>query len=112
MFLPHHDVLREDKLTTKLRVIFNGSSPTTSSRSLNDILEIGSKLQTDITGLLINWRLHRFVINADVEKIFRQILIHRENRLLQYILWFDEGLDQVIKYKLNTVVYGTAPAPY
>ena len=112
VFLPHHGVLREDKLTTKLRVVFNASSPTSSGMSLNDILEIGPKLQADITGLLMNWRLHKFVMNADVEKMFRQILIHPDDRLLQCILWFDASLNQVVKYKLNTVTYGTAPAPY
>ena len=112
VFLPHHGVLREDKLTTKLRVVFNASSLTTSGKSLNDILEIGPKLQADITGLLMNWRLHRFVMNADVEKMFRQIVIHPDDRLLQCILWFDPSLQQVFKYKLNTVTYGTGPAPY
>ena len=92
VFLPHHGVLREDKLTTKLRVVFNASSPTSSGKSLNDILDIGPKLQADFTGLLMNWRLHRFVMNADVEKMFRQILIHTDDRLLQCILWFDPSL--------------------
>lgn len=27
-YLPHHGVLREQSLTTKLRIVFNGSSPT------------------------------------------------------------------------------------
>lgn len=35
-YLPHHVVLRSDSLTTKIRVVFNGSSPT-SGTSLNDI---------------------------------------------------------------------------
>ncbi|XP_048002426.1 uncharacterized protein LOC125238969 [Leguminivora glycinivorella] len=35
-FLPHHGVLR-DSTTTKLRVVFNGSAPTTSGKSFNDI---------------------------------------------------------------------------
>ncbi|GFV50023.1 integrase catalytic domain-containing protein [Trichonephila clavipes] len=37
-YIPHHDVLRPEKLTTKLRIVFNGSSPTTTGISLNDIL--------------------------------------------------------------------------
>ena len=112
VFFPHHGVLREDKITSKLRVVFNASSPTTSGMSLNDILEIGPKLQADIIGLLMNWRIHKYVMNADVEKMFRQILIHPDDRLLMCILWFDSSLNHVVKYKLNTVTYGTAPAPY
>ncbi|GFW65168.1 integrase catalytic domain-containing protein [Trichonephila clavipes] len=37
-YIPHHDVLRPEKLTTKLRIVFNGPSPTTTGISLNDIL--------------------------------------------------------------------------
>ncbi|GFW92498.1 integrase catalytic domain-containing protein [Trichonephila clavipes] len=38
-YIPHHGVLRpEKKLTIKLRIVFNGSSPTTTCISLNDIL--------------------------------------------------------------------------
>ncbi|GFX43870.1 integrase catalytic domain-containing protein [Trichonephila clavipes] len=37
-YIPHHGVLRPEKLTSKLRIVFNGSSPTTTGISLNDIL--------------------------------------------------------------------------
>ncbi|GFX13463.1 uncharacterized protein TNCV_2192171 [Trichonephila clavipes] len=37
-YIPHHGVLRPEKLTTKLRIVFNGLSPTTTGISLNDIL--------------------------------------------------------------------------
>ncbi|XP_011258489.2 uncharacterized protein LOC105252680 [Camponotus floridanus] len=37
-YLPHHGVWRESNTITKLRVVFNGSSRTTSGVSLNDIL--------------------------------------------------------------------------
>lgn len=43
-YLPHHGVLREISLITKLRVVFNGSSKTTSGLSLNDLLHVGPKL--------------------------------------------------------------------
>ncbi|GFX33078.1 DUF1758 domain-containing protein [Trichonephila clavipes] len=36
-YISHHGVLRPEKLTTKLRIVFNCSSPTTTGISLNDI---------------------------------------------------------------------------
>jgi len=49
-YLPHHAVINEEKSTTKIQVVFDASSRTTSGRSLNDILivVIQHKL-TDIT---------------------------------------------------------------
>ena len=43
-YLPHHGVIRESSITTKLRVVFNGSSRTSTGVSLNDILHTGAKL--------------------------------------------------------------------
>ena len=41
-FLPHHGVLREDRETTKLRIVFDGSATADKNHySLNDCLEKG-----------------------------------------------------------------------
>lgn len=57
-YLPHHGVLRENARTTKLRVVFNGSSRTSSGIFLNDILYLGAKLQTDMLDILLWSRTH------------------------------------------------------
>ncbi|GFT19695.1 hypothetical protein TNCV_2535501 [Trichonephila clavipes] len=36
-YMPHHGVYRPEKSTTKLRTVFNASSPSTSGKSLNSI---------------------------------------------------------------------------
>ncbi|GFV31500.1 uncharacterized protein TNCV_3463061 [Trichonephila clavipes] len=48
-YIHHHGVLRPEKLTTKLRIVFNGSSPTTTGISLNDILLKG-EVKEDVFG--------------------------------------------------------------
>jgi len=40
-YLPHHTVTKSDSLTTKTRVVFDGSAVTRSGLSLNDILVCG-----------------------------------------------------------------------
>lgn len=52
-YLPHHVVLKTDKVTTKLRIVFNGSSLTTSEHSLNDLQYTGVKLRKDLSDVLI-----------------------------------------------------------
>ncbi|XP_039306359.1 uncharacterized protein LOC120358020 [Solenopsis invicta] len=110
-YLPHHGVLREHSLTTRLRVVFNGSSPTTSGHSLNDLLHTGAKLQTDLFDVLIWFRLFRYVFSTDIEKMFRQINVQEDDWDLQRILWIDnEG--HLRTYHLTTVTYGLACAPF
>lgn len=110
-YLPHHGVLREQSETTKLRVIFNGSSRTDNGISLNDILYSGAKLQTEIADVLLWFRLHQYVFSTDITKMYRQIMVHPEDRDLQRIYWHDaEG--QLRSYRLTTVTYGLNCAPF
>ncbi|XP_076246288.1 uncharacterized protein LOC143186494 [Calliopsis andreniformis] len=112
LYIPHRAVIRTESATTKLRVVFNASSKTAGGRSLNDLLHVGPKLQTDITAVLTRWRLYEYVLVADIEKAFRQILVAREDRRFQCIVWRTPSTERLIAYELNTVTYGTACAPY
>lgn len=109
-YLPHHDVLRESSSTTKLRVVFSGSSRTTTGFSLNDTLHPDPKLQQDIDAVLLRWRTHVFVFAADIEKMYRQILIHPEDRDYQRIFWSQSG--PPLDFQLCTVTYSLTCAPY
>lgn len=111
-YFPHHHVVREDSKTTKLRVVFDGSFKTSSGTSLNDILHIGPTLQNDLFAILISFRKFKFVVTADVEKMYRQIIIHSDDRKFQKIVWRSAPTEKLQIFKLNTVTYGTTCAPY
>ena len=111
-YLPHHAVLKPESTTTKLRVVFNASSKSSNGRSLNDILHIGPTLQMDLTLLVLRWRLFQYVFNADIEKMYRQILIEPSQTSFQRIL-FRESKDLKLRdYELKTVTFGVNCAPY
>ncbi|XP_037952450.1 uncharacterized protein LOC119682944 [Teleopsis dalmanni] len=111
-YIPHHCVLKPSSTSTKLRVVFDASCPTTSQRSLNDILLVGPTIQPELYLLLLQFRLHRYALTADIVKMYRQILIDEPDRKFQYIFWRDTESDPVSTYELNTVTYGTASAPF
>lgn len=110
-YFPHHAVLRPGNNTTKLRTVFNGSASTSSGVSLNDVLMTGPSLQQDIFNILLRFRFHRYVITADIKKMFRQIGVY-DDRLMQLILWRFSAEESVSTYRLNTVTYGTNCAPF
>ncbi|XP_046619726.1 uncharacterized protein LOC124304951 [Neodiprion virginianus] len=111
-YLPHHGVWRESSTTTPLRAVFNGSCLTHQGISLNHILLKGENLLPALSDVLLRWRTHRFVIAADIEKMYRQILVHPDDRDLQRILWKTEEDQDPREYRLNTVTYGLACAPF
>jgi len=111
-FLPHQAVIRDSSLTTKLRVVFDASAKTTNNKSLNDIMWVGPRVQKDIFDIIIKWRKWEFVVSADIEKMYRQIKIDNNDQKYQYILWRNSPKEKIKTYKLTTVTYGTASAPY
>ncbi|XP_071580298.1 uncharacterized protein, partial [Temnothorax nylanderi] len=112
IYIPHHFVLRESSTTTKLRVVFYASSESTDKTSLNDFLMAGPNLQQDIAAIILRWRLFRYVYMADIAKMFRQILVHRDDADYQRILWRPPDSLLIRLYRLLTVTYGQKPSPF
>ncbi|GFX79825.1 integrase catalytic domain-containing protein [Trichonephila clavipes] len=111
-YMPHHGVYRPEKSTTKLRTVFNASSPSTSGKSLNSIQFNGGLVQEDLFSIMVRFRKHKYAFTTDIEKMFRMINIHPEQTYLQRILG-EKGIGEPIKtYELTTVTYGTVSAPY
>lgn len=111
-YLPHHPVIKEESLTTKLRVVFDGSFKTSNGHSLNDKLLVGPSIQDDLINIILRFRSFQYVITADIAMMFRQILISPEDRNLQKICWRRNSSDVLKYYTLNTVTYGTSSAPF
>ncbi|XP_029159092.1 uncharacterized protein LOC114931277 [Nylanderia fulva] len=111
-YLPHHGVLRPDNTSTKLRVVFNGSSSLPNRDSLNKYLAKGPNLLPSLTDILLRWRRHRYVFMTDIEKMYRQILVHPDDQSLQRILWRKNANNEIKEYWLDTVTYGLSCAPY
>lgn len=86
VYIPHHAVFRETSATTHLRVVFNASAPTSNGLSLNNHLQIGPKLQTELPLIIMRWRQFRYVYTADIVKMYRQILVDPRDVDYQRIL--------------------------
>jgi len=111
-YMPHHNVMRMDSLTTQVRVVFDASAVTTNGVSLNDLQIVGPTIQEDLFAILLRFRTHVYIISADIEKMYRQIRINPEQRSLQRILWRTTTEQPISTFELNTLTYGTASAPF
>lgn len=103
--------MKPSSTTTKCRVVFDASSKSSNGKSLNDILCIGPRLQNDLTAILINWRMFEYAFTCDMEKMYRCIDVFESDSHYQRILWRNETND-IQEYRLTTVTFGTASAPY
>ena len=113
-YLPHHGVVRSDKTTTKLRVVYDASSKT-SGPSLNDCLYKGPKFQQLILDLLVRFRAYRIAVIADVEKAFLMIAVDERDRDVLRFLWVDDvtkAEPKIRAYRFTRVAFGVSSSPF
>lgn len=110
--IPHHAIVKTSSLTTPIRIVFDASAKTTTSFSLNELLHVGPKLQTDIFVVLLNFRLFQIALTADIRQMYRQIVMEQSCRRYQRILWRFSVEDPIEIYELNCVVFGVSSSPH
>ena len=107
---PHYAAFKESSNTTKTRVVMDGSAESHTGVSLNDTLMVGPTLQDVIFALHLRFRLYKYFITADVEKMYRQVIVRPEDCPYQRILWFSNN--KIIALQSNVLLFGESSAPY
>ena len=118
-YMPHHAVkytqcMREDKKTTKLRVVYDASAKADGT-SLNDCLYAGPKYDQNIFGIILRFRLHRAALVADIEKAFLQVSVVEKDRDALRFLWFDDvnkSEPDIVSFRFTRIPFGVTSSPY
>ena len=79
-YLPHHAVVRRNKSTTKVRIVYDASARSSNGPSLNDCLLKGPKFNQLIFDLLVRFRSYRVAFTADLEKAFFMVSVEEADR--------------------------------
>ena len=114
-YLPHHPVIRQDKTTTKVRVVYDASAKVKTHPSLNDCIHTGPPLLEQITSILLRFRTHAVAFTADIEKAFLMVGIEAADRDVLRFLWVDNptSAQPVLKtYRFTRVVFGVSASPF
>ena len=105
-YLPHHGVIKEDKSTLKLRVVYDASS---NSPSLNDCLEKGPCLLPLLVDILIRFGAYKVAVVSDIKQAFLNISVNENERNFLRFLWFDDvtsNSPNVVTYRYTRVIFG------
>ena len=71
-YISHHAVIRQDKQTTKLWVVYSVSVKE-EGLSLNDCLYAGPKFGQNIMDIILRIRVHKLALATDIEKAFLMV---------------------------------------
>ena len=113
-YLPHHAVIRRDKETTKLRIIYDASAKT-KRPSLNNCLHFGPKFDQKIFHLLRRFRIYPVVMTANNEKAFLMVAVSEKDGDILRFLWVDDITKiepEPIDLHFTRVVFGVTSSPF
>ena len=108
--LPHHSVVRQDKATTKLRLVYDVSARS-NGPSLNDCLNPGPKFDHKI---LSHFWVHWVAITANIKAFLRVSVAAKDRGFLRF-LWVDnpnKDDPRIIVYRFTRVEFGVTASPF
>lgn len=111
-FIPTLVVIRNDKDTTKVRMVLDSSCKTSTGLSLNDVLHSGPNLQGDLFCILLNFRLFKIALAADCRQMYLQIGVRDSDRRFQRILFRFHPQESMSTYEFNRVCFGMKSSPF
>ena len=103
--LPHFPVIRPERSTKKVRIVFDASA-TYQGRSLNRETLPGPKLKSNIFDILLRFRKELVTFAGDVSQMYHQLVLQPDDRPFHRFLW--RSLDpskQPETYEFQRLIY-------
>ena len=111
-FLPHFPVVRPDRETTKVRIVFDASAQL-NEKSLNTEALPGPKLQSNIFDILVRFRKELEVLVSDVSQMYHQLVLKPEDRPFHRFLWRNLDIQSPPQvYEFSRFVFGGCYCPF
>ena len=113
-YLPHHCVVRQDKSTSKICVVYDASARS-KGPSLNDCLYTGPSFGHSIFDILLRFRINQIVLAGDIEKAFLMVAMEKGDRDALRFLWVDDierESAETIVLRFARVAFGVSSSPF
>lgn len=109
-FIPHHGVYHPKK--KKLRVVFDCTA-SYQGVSLNNRLLQGPDLTNTLVGVLTRFRKDTVGMMADIDSMFYQVKVPKEDSDLLRFLWWPDGdlSSEAADYRMCVHLFGAASSP-
>jgi len=111
-FLPHFPVIRQERATTKPKIVFDASANHRGVSRSDQILP-GPKLQKDLVDVLLRFRRNPVALVSDISQMYLRIRISPPDRRYFRLLWRNlETKSNPEVYEFEQIFYGKKSAPF
>ena len=111
-YLPMHSVEKKSSTTTKVRAVFDASAKTSTGVSLNDTLMVGPTVHSPLVDVLLRFRFHRVALITDVSKMYRAVVLTRDDRDLHRFVWRDSPDVPLQDYRMTRLTFGVSASSF
>lgn len=110
-YIPHHGVYHPHK-PGRIRVVFDASAKYQDT-SLNDHLLTGPDLTNTLVGVLCRFRRSSVAFMCDIERMFHQFHVTKEDQDYLRFLWWEKGDLEASPsvYRMKVHLFGAASSP-
>ncbi len=108
-FLPHFIVFHPDKPDRPPRVL--DCTTKVDGVSLNSMLNAGPKNMASMLGVLLRFRAHRYIINADIKEMFLRFPVYESDRNFLAFLWHPGPSEEPDVYVNTRHIFGATCSP-
>ena len=110
-YIPHHAVIRPEKKSTPVRIVFNSSS-VFQGHKLNDYWMKGPDLLNNLFGVVLRFREREVAVVGDISKMYHRILVPERDQQVHLFLWRNlETSREPDVYVKTVLTFGDKPAP-
>jgi len=111
-YLPHFPIVKKDRSTTKVRIVFDASAKY-NNVALNDVIHQGPKLQNDLFHVLLRFRKYPIALACDIAEMYLRVELYPKDRPYHRFLWRDMNVNQKpTEYQINRLVFGINSSPF
>ena len=104
-YIPYFPVFKADRLTTKVRIVFDAACKDKNGTSLNSQIADTPNRLNDLIFILLNFRKFKYAIMADISEMFLRIRLHSNDRKY-HRFWFDNKI-----FEWNRILFGNKASP-
>ena len=109
-FIPTFMVVREDKNTTKFRLIVNGKFQF-DDKCINDYLYSGPNVMNKLADVLLRFRYHKYVLTCDISNMFLRIRVpEKDRKFLRFYYRDPKGELQIVE--MCSHAFGLTQSPF
>ena len=85
-YISHHAVIRPEKKSTPVRIVFNLSS-VYHGHKLNDYWRKGPDLLNNLFGVVLRFREKEVAISGDISKMYHRVIIPEQDQHVHRFVW-------------------------